>query len=139
MKYKYSILICLTSVLTGFIPLKTAKTYNITYTIYSQNLVSANKIKEELIVFYKQYCYSFLLSDINEKINQNIHLFPYQAEYQNHEILVFDTKQKIKMTGFLYKHSPSFIDFKNYFTSSANSIPDATSIKVETLSVLDQI
>lgn len=139
MKYKYSILICLTSVLAGFIPIKTAKTYDITYTIYSQNLVSANKIKEELIVFYKQYCYSSLFVDINEKITQNIHIFPYNVEYKDHEIIVVDTKQKIKMTGFLYKQSPSFINFKNYFTSSANSIPEATSINVETLSVLDQI
>ena len=89
-------------------------------------------IEEEIRNTYKaDYFLKLIKSLCNPK--------PYYVEYKNHEIIVGDTKQKIKMTGFLYKQSPSFINFKNYFTSSANSIPEATSINVETLSVLDQI
>lgn len=139
MKYKVSILIGLTSMLTGFIPLKASKKADITYTIYSKDIISAYKIKEELIVFYKEYCYSFLYDSIDKKLKENIDLFYYNASYNNHEILIYDKQCKIKMTGYLYKHTPSVIDFKNYFTSLANSIPEATSINVATLSVLDQI
>ena len=125
--------------LTGFIPLKASKKADITYTIYSKDILKAHKIKEELIVFYKQYCYSFLYDSIDKNIKENINLFNYNTSYIDHTIYVYDNENKIKMTGYLYKHTPSVINFKNYFTSSANSIPEATSIKVATLSVFDQI
>lgn len=139
MKYKSSIIIGLISLLTGFIPLKSNFNYDITYTIYSDNIVEANKIKEELIVFYKQYCYSSLLVNINSKMEDCLHNFPYNANYKNHNVTIFSISNKIKMTGYLYQNSPSFINFKNYFTSLANSIPEATSINVATLSLFDQI
>ena len=86
MKYKYSIIIGLASLLSGFIPLSINKKEDISYTIYAPNVVKANKIKEELIVFYKQYCYSSLFDDINKKIEKNIYLFPYECIYENNKI-----------------------------------------------------
>lgn len=140
MKLKYSILVSLTSMLAGFIPLSfDKKTDNITYTIYSKNIAKANKIKEELISFYKERCYSSLLVEIDNKINNNIVLLPYRCEYVDHEIVIYDSSNKIKMTGYLYKSSPSYIDFKFYFSSWINSIPEATSTRVETLAESDQI
>ena len=46
---------------------------------------------------------------------------------------IIEDECKIKMMGYLYQTTPSFIDFKYYFTGVTNSIPLATSIKVETL------
>lgn len=140
MKLKYSILVSLTSMLAGFIPLSfDKKVDNITYTIYSKNIAKANKIKEELISFYKERCYSSLLVEIDNKINKNIVLLPYRCEYVDHEIVIYDSSNKIKMTGYLYKSSPSYIDFKFYFSSWINSIPEATSTRVEILAESDQI
>lgn len=139
MKYKYSIIIGLVSLLSGFIPLSINKKEDISYTIYAPNVVKANKIKEELIVFYKQYCYSSLFDDINKKIEKNIYLFPYECIYENNKISIFLNESKIKMTGYLYKNNLPEINFKSYFTSSTNSIPLATSINVDTLALSDQI
>ena len=140
MKLKYSILVSLTSMLAGFIPLSfDKKVDNITYTIYSKNIVKANKIKEELISFYKERCYSSLLVEIDNKINNNIDLLPYRCEYEDHELIIYDSSNKIKMTGYLYKSSPSYLDFKFYFSSWINSIPEATSTRVETLAESDHI
>ena len=72
MKYKYSILIGLSSLILGFIPISFNHTQNITYTIYSSNIVEASVAKEELIEFYKDYCYSSLFINIDNKIKSNI-------------------------------------------------------------------
>ena len=140
MKLKYSIIFSLTSILAGFIPLSFNKNNdNISYTIYSKNIVKANKIKEELIVFYKEHCYSSLLLDIDKKIIENIEKFPYRCEYIDQELKIYDSINKIKMTGYLYQTTPSFIDFRYYFSSWINSMPEATSTNVETFTESDQI
>ena len=140
MKFKYSILIGMTTLLSGFIPLSFSQKNDIKYTIYSQSIVNANKIKEELMVFYKQYCYSFSFNDIDKKIVQNIDNFQYDVTYDNYNIIVnYSSDNKIKMTGYLFKNTPSFIDFKYYFSMIAVSMPEAISTSVATLSVSDQI
>lgn len=139
MKYKYSIIIGLTSILSGFIPLSISKNKEITYTIYSPSIVKANTIKEELIVFYKEYCYSSLFDDIDKKISENIDKFDYKVTYNDYHLDIYLDNYKIKMTGYLYKNSLLEINFKSYFTSSTNSIPLATSINVETSALSDQI
>lgn len=140
MKYKYSIILGLISILVGFIPLgyKNNKD-DITYTIYSNNIVKANQIKEELMVFYKEYCYSFSFASIDQKIVDNINLFKYTCEYINHNLVIYDNDLNIKMTGYLFKSNPSSIDFKYYFSITTRSIPEAISTNVATLSVSDQI
>ena len=140
MKFKYSIILGLASILAGFIPLgyKNNK-YNITYTIYSNNIVKANQIKEELMVFYKEYCYSFSFISINEKIIDNIDDFKYKCVYNDHNLLIYDNSLEIKMTGYLFQSNPSSIDFKYYFSITTRSIPEAISTNVATLSVSDQI
>lgn len=140
MKYKYSIFLGLSSILAGFIPLGYRNNKNnITYTIYSQNIVVANQIKEELMVFYKEYCYSFSFTTIEKKIINNIYLFPYTCEYNNHSLKIYGDDTKIKMTGYLFQTSPSSIDFKYYFSITTRSIPEAISTNVATLSVSDHI
>ena len=138
MKFKFSIIIGLASMLVGFVPLSLNKSKDISYTIYASNVVKANKAKEELIVFYKQYCYSSLLSDIEKKIEKNLCFLPYDAVFENNNISIIVNDTKIKMTGYLYKNSLLNINYKSYFTST-NSMPLATSIKVETLTLSDQI
>ena len=140
MKYKYSIILGLASILAGFIPLgyKNNKD-NITYTIYSNNIVKANQIKEELMVFYKEYCYSFSFVSIDQKIADNINSFKYKCEYSNHNLIIYDKDLNIKMTGYLFKSNPSSIDFKYYFSITTRSIPEAISTNVATFSVSDQI
>lgn len=141
MKLKYSIIIGLTSLLSGFIPLSFLKNNKeITYTIYTNNILQANQIKEELIVFYKQYCYSFSFSSINEKIIENIDYFKYKCTYKNNHLDIYYQESKIKMTGYLFSNNPSSIEFKYYFSSLlTSSIPLATSISVATFSLSDQI
>ena len=96
-------------------------------------------IKEELIDFYKQNCFSSSFNKIEEKINSYINEFKYESSYIDGCINIHYNQEKIKMMGYLYKTTPSFINFKYYFTGTTNSIPEATSIKVETLTVSDQI
>ncbi len=140
MKFKYSIMIGLTSMLSGFIPLSFFKNKNITYTIYTTNIAQANQIKEELIVFYKQYCYSFSFSSIHQKLTENIDNFKYPCIYQDHHLDIYYSQRKIKMTGYLFLTNPSSIEFKYYFSSLfTSSIPLATSMSVATLSLSDQI
>lgn len=139
MHKKISIIVGLGSILMGFIPLNINSKKDITYTIYTSSIVKANRIKGELIAFYKQYCYSPLLVEIDNKIKNNINKMDYNASYTDHQIIINDDSRKIKMTGYLYELSPSSINFKYYFTSAPFSIPEATSINVATLSVLDQI
>ena len=57
MKYKYAILVGLSSLLSGFIPLSFTKPKDIVFTIYTTSLNKANLIKEELINFYKTWSY----------------------------------------------------------------------------------
>ena len=140
MKYKYSIIIGFTSMLAGFIPLSIKNNNSdITYTIYAQSIVKANKIKEELIVFYKQYCYSFSFDSIDNKLVNNLNDFPYKTEYIDHNISIYDESSQIKMTGYLFQATPSSINFKYYFSKTTVSIPDAISISVATVSLSDQI
>ncbi len=140
MKYKSSIIIGLTTLLTGFIPLSINKKQDITYTIYSQSIVKASQIKEELIVFYKQYCYSFSFANMDKKLAENIQYFPYSSRYEDGHVYIYDSIEKIKMTGYLFQSSPSSIRFKYYFSSiAATSIPEAISTRVATLSLSDQI
>lgn len=137
MKLKYSILIGLTTLLSGFIPLN-KKQDNLTYTIYANSLCEANNIKEELITFFKDCCYSSLFDEIDYKLTSNIEKFKYDSYYSKHNVVV-DYGNKIKMTGYLYKTTPSFVKFKYYFSASTNSMPEATSISVATDSLSDQI
>ena len=73
MKYKYSILAGIGSLILGFIPISINQKDEITYTIYSSNIVKASNAKEELIEFYKNYCYSSLFINIDNKIKDNLH------------------------------------------------------------------
>lgn len=139
MKFKYSIMISLSTILLGFIPYSFSNKKEITYTIYSNNIVLANKAKEELIVFYKQYCYSSLFDDIESKIYENIDKFNYNVSYNDHHFEIYLKGNTIKMTGYLYKNSLLSINYKNYFTSVTYSIPLATSISVATEALSDQI
>ena len=138
MKYKYAILVGLSSLLSGFIPLSFTKPKDIVFTIYTTSLNKANLIKEELINFYKSNCFDVSYNQIDKKLSDNIQRFNYEASYYNNEIIIKDKIEKIKMTGYLYKTNPSFIDFKYYFTGVTNSMPLATSISVETLTQSDQ-
>lgn len=136
---RISIIVGLLSILMGFIPLNINNKKDISYIIYTSSIVKANRIKGELIAFYKQYCYSPLLVKIDDKIKNNINKLNYKVTYDNHQIVIDDNSSKIKMIGYLYKASPSSINYKYYFTSAPFSIPEATSISVATFSVFDQI
>lgn len=115
------------------------KNNDITYTIYASNIVKANHIKEELIVFYKQYCYSFSLFEIDKNIINNLDLLPYEAHYNKQNLIINSASKQIKMTGYLFTSNPSSIDFKYYFSMVAVSMPEAISTKVATSSLSDQI
>ena len=133
MKYKYAILIGMSSLLSGFIPLSFTKPKDIVFTIFTTSIPKATQIKEELINFYKGNCYDASYNQIDKKLTNNIKNFKYEATYYNNEVKIIEDECKIKMMGYLYQTTPSFIDFKYYFTGVTNSIPLATSIKVETL------
>ena len=137
MKYKYSILAGLTSLLLGFIPISIKHKEDITYTIYSSNIVEAQKAKEELIEFYKNYCYSSLFINIDKKIKNNINKLNLNVSYIDHNINIYMSDNKIKMIGYLYQSSPSSIEYKYYFKSVTYSIPLATSINVATSTVFE--
>lgn len=139
MKAKFSIIIGLASILSGFIPLSFNSKHDISFVIYTNNINNANLVKEELIDFYKQNCFSSSFNKIEEKINSYINEFKYESSYIDGCINIHYNQENIKMMGYLYKTTPSFINFKYYFTGTTNSIPEATSIKVETLTVSDQI
>ena len=138
MKYKYSILAGIGSLILGFIPISVNQKDTISYTIYSSNIVKANNAKEELIEFYKNYCYSSLFINIDNKIKDNIDKLDLNVTYKDYNFEIFVDEKKIKMTGYLYQTSPSSINFKYYFTSSTYSMPLATSIKVATSTQFDQ-
>ena len=132
MKYKYSILAAMSSLILGFIPVSVKKD-NITYTIYSSSIVKASNAKEELVEFYKNYCYSSLFINIDNKIKENIDKLSLNVCYNNHKFIIYtDDSSKIKMMGYLYESSPSNINFKYYFNSPTYSMPLATSINVAT-------
>lgn len=137
MKYKYSILAGLTSLLLGFIPISIKHKEDITYTIYSSNIVEAQKAKEELIEFYKNYCYSSLFINIDKKIKNNINKLNLNVSYIDHNINIYMSDNKIKMIGYLYQSSPSSIEYKYYFKSVTYSMPLATSINVATSTVFE--
>ena len=137
MKYKYSILAGLTSLLLGFIPISIKHKEEITYTIYSSNIVEAQKAKEELIEFYKNYCYSSLFINIDKKIKNNINKLNLNVSYIDHNINIYMSDNKIKMIGYLYQSSPSSIEYKYYFKSVTYSMPLATSINVATSTVFE--
>ena len=137
MKYKYSILAGLTSLLLGFIPISIKHKEDITYTIYSSNIVEAQKAKEELIEFYKNYCYSSLFINIDKKIKNNINKLNLNVSYIDHNINIYMSDNKIKMIGYLYQSSPSSIEYKYYFKSVTYSMPLATTINVATSTVFE--
>lgn len=139
MKYKYSIIAGLSTMLIGFIPLSFKEKEEISYVIYANDIVQANDIKNQLVNFYKENCFSSEFNQIDKKLSENIDNFCYEATYTNNQVLVISDNKKIKMTGYLYKQTPSSIKFKTYFASSASSMPEATSIKVATSSLSDQI
>ena len=139
MKYKYSIIAGMISLFLGFIPLSFKQQNNIEFVIYSDTIQKANNIKTELINFYKQNCYASDFQTINRKITDNIGDFPYDAEYKDYLLIINEGTMEVKLIGYLYKSNSTPIIFKNYFTSSASSIPDATSISVATSSLSDQI
>ena len=137
MKYKYSILAGLSSLILGFIPISFNHNQNITYTIYSSNIVEASVAKEELIEFYKDYCYSSLFINIDKKIKSNINKLNLNATYEDYNISIYTDGSKIKMIGHLYQSSPSSIEYKYYFKSVTYSMPLATSINVATSTLLE--
>lgn len=116
----------------GFIPISFNHKENITYTIYSSNIANATKAKEELIEFYKDYCYSSLFINIDKKIKKHLDKLDLHVTYDNHNFNIYTDGNKIKMIGYLYQSSPSSIEYKYYFKSVTYSMPLATSISVAT-------
>ena len=133
MKLKNSILVSIFSMMVGFIPLAN-KTNDIKYVINADSLSIANNIKEELIVFYKEHCYSSLFDSIDKKLDETISGFHYESQYENNTIYI-NYGDKIKMVGYLYQSNPPSFKFKYYFSASTYSIPEAISTSVETLSL----
>lgn len=133
MKLKNSILVSIFSMMVGFIPLAN-KTNDIKYVINADSLSIANNIKEELIVFYKEHCYSSLFDSIDKKLNETISSFHYESQYENNTIYI-NCGDKIKMVGYLYQSNPPSFKFKYYFSASTYSIPEAISTSVATLSL----
>ena len=133
MKLKNSILVSIFSMLVGFIPLAN-KTNDIKYVINADSLSVANNIKEELIVFYKEHCYSSLFDSIDKKLDETISSFHYESQYENNTIYI-NCGDKIKMVGYLYQSNPPSFKFKYYFSASTYSIPEAISTSVATLSL----
>ena len=87
MKLKNSILVSIFSMMVGFIPLAN-KTNDIKYVINADSLSIANNIKEELIVFYKEHCYSSLFDSIDKKLDETISSFHYESQYENNTIYI---------------------------------------------------
>lgn len=133
MKLKKSILVSIFSMLVGFIPLAN-KTNDIKYVINADSLSVANNIKEELIVFYKEHCYSSLFDSIDKKLDETISSFHYESVYEGNTIYI-NCGDKIKMVGYLYQSNPPSFKFKYYFSASTYSIPEAISTSVATLSL----
>lgn len=133
MKLKNSILVSIFSMMVGFIPLAN-KTNDIKYVINADSLSIANNIKEELIVFYKEHCYSSLFDSIDKKLDETISSFHYESQYENNTIYI-NCGDKIKMVGYLYQSNPPSFKFKYYFSASTYSIPEAISTSVATLSL----
>lgn len=133
MKLKNSILVSIFSMMVGFIPLAN-KTNDIKYVINADSLSIANNIKEELIVFYKEHCYSSLFDSIDKKLDETISSFRYESQYENNTIYI-NCGDKIKMVGYLYQSNPPSFKFKYYFSASTYSIPEAISTSVATLSL----
>lgn len=133
MKLKNSILVSIFSMMVGFIPLAN-KTNDIKYVINADSLSIANNIKEELIVFYKEHCYSSLFDSIDKKLDETINSFHYESQYENNTIYI-NCGDKIKMVGYLYQSNPPSFKFKYYFSASTYSIPEAISTSVATLSL----
>ena len=79
------------------------------------------------------------LNALDKNIVNKLKDFTYRFNYTKKEIVVYDSINKIKMTGYLYQSSPSIIDLKYYFSSWTNSIPDATSTRTDTSTQSDQI
>ena len=133
MKLKNSILVSIFSMMVGFIPLAN-KTNDIKYVINADSLSIANNIKEELILFYKEHCYSSLFDSIDKKLDETISSFHYESQYENNTIYI-NCGDKIKMVGYLYQSNPPSFKFKYYFSASTYSIPEAISTSVATLSL----
>ena len=133
MKLKNSILVSIFSMMVGFMPLAN-KTNDIKYVINADSLSIANNIKEELIVFYKEHCYSSLFDSIDKKLDETISSFHYESQYENNTIYI-NCGDKIKMVGYLYQSNPPSFKFKYYFSASTYSIPEAISTSVATLSL----
>lgn len=133
MKLKKTILVSIFSMMVGFIPLAN-KTNDIKYVINADSLSIANNIKEELIVFYKEHCYSSLFDSIDKKLDETISSFHYESQYENNTIYI-NCGDKIKMVGYLYQSNPPSFKFKYYFSASTYSIPEAISTSVATLSL----
>lgn len=133
MKLKNSILVSIFSMMVGFIPLAN-KTNDIKYVINADSLSIANNIKEELIVFYKEHCYSSLFDSIDKKLDETISSFHYESQYENNTIYI-NCGDKVKMVGYLYQSNPPSFKFKYYFSASTYSIPEAISTSVATLSL----
>ena len=115
----------------GFIPIS-VNHKDITYTIYSSDIVNATHAKEELIEFYKNHCYSSLFINIDKKIKNNLNKLDLNVTYDDHNFNIYTDGNKIKMIGYLYQSSPSSIEYKYYFKSVTYSMPLATSISVAT-------
>lgn len=130
MHLRHSIIIGLTTILSGLIPISFNKK-EISYIIYGNDIASSNMIKEELISFYKEHCYSSLFVDIDKKINMQINKMEYDVTYKDYTIII-NSGDKIKMVGYLYKSCPPFINHKYYFNASTYSMPEAISSKVST-------
>ena len=77
MKYKYSIIAGLSTMLLGFIPLSFKEKEEISYVIYANDIVQANDIKNQLVNFYKENCFSSEFNQIDKKLSKNIDNFCY--------------------------------------------------------------
>ena len=77
MKYKYSIIAGLSTMLLGFIPLSFKEKEEISYVIYANDIVQANDIKNQLVNFYKENCFSSEFNQIDKKLSENIDNFCY--------------------------------------------------------------
>ena len=133
MKLKNSIIISLLTMFLGFIPMY-QKDNDIRYEISAESISIANKIKEEMIMFYKEHCYSSLFDSIDKKLDETINSFHYESQYENNTIYI-NCGDKIKMVGYLYQSNPPSFKFKYYFSASTYSIPEAISTSVATLSL----
>ena len=113
MKYKYAILIGMSSLLSGFIPLSITKPKDIVFTIFTTSIPKATQIKEELINFYKGNCYDASYNQIDKKLTNNIKNFKYEATYYNNEVKIIEDELKREVNSMLPENMVAEIKQEN--------------------------